>query len=526
VTAAEGPLGDTAEDPLDRGIGAIFSHDDVVREAVSGRLRDRTVASAEVALRARTAFGGFSPSRFSAADRDRVTYLAPGDDLSEAMRKTVTGALEALRESPTGPTIRLALTDELRALVNVDDSGETLGTVELTKLNEYIATRPGSGFTGGGASALAAAKARIEAERILGEIEESECEAAEREAAPSAVGPGNDDTEDSEGDAAAGLVTDQVTRQMTTVTSPEGPLLFNVPQRSDQATRNKAVQTFELRDGPSDVTAYHDFTSLQIAFPHVWTEIFDGRLRSLGEELYQEYVKLKVFAGVDGDDDLISTLDDLGRLMDRVRELSRTVQDDLPVDLRPGTTTPEAPAGSVDLGAVVRTALDPASAVTDGIKDDTIRAIVNPAGAVVDALSALFAGRQQLTWESFPGPLPVGNDVITVSFEENVTPPGTVEIALRNSPEAWWWKGIHFREFDSGQTVVSEFRISNDPRDGDVWSSESYNVLPLYTPQVARSMLEFSKAAFLGVHTGYYVLYELDKKLKDRTRVTFTWTRD
>ena len=43
--------------------------------------------------------------------------------------------------------------------------------------------------------------------------------------------------------------------------------------------------------------------SLQIAFRHVWTEVFDTELEALGKELYQEFVKLKDFSGLDNGKD-------------------------------------------------------------------------------------------------------------------------------------------------------------------------------------------------------------------------------
>ena len=224
----------------------------------------------------------------------------------------------------------------------------------------------------------------------------------------------------------------------------------------------------------------------------------------------------------------MSTLEDLKRLMAEVEELSRTVETDLPPDLKPvetGAPATGAP-GATTLKEVVRTALDPASVLTDGIKDDTVRAFLNPGGYVMDALTTLFAGKQQLSWASFPGPLPVGGDVITVTVEEGVMEPGVVEIVLLNSPDASWWKGIHFRELDPSNAVVNEFKISNDRTDTDVWDRAAYNRLPLYTPQVQRAVLEFSKAAILGFHTGFYLLSNLGEKLKDRNRVTFTWTQD
>ena len=50
--------------------------------------------------------------------------------------------------------------------------------------------------------------------------------------------------------------------------------------------------------GPSDVAAIRDFHSLQIAFPHVWSEAFDARLRAGVETLYADTVRLHEDHGV------------------------------------------------------------------------------------------------------------------------------------------------------------------------------------------------------------------------------------
>jgi hypothetical protein len=100
---------------------------------------------------------------------------------------------------------------------------------------------------------------------------------------------------------------------------------------------------------------------------------------------------------------------------------------------------------------------------------------------------------------------------------------------IENGPQAWWWKGIEFREFDTRGSVISNFRISNDPRDSGVWQADSYNRLPLYTPQLPNGVLEFQKAApgiGFGVHTGYYLLAGLPDRMPDRTRAIFRWEKD
>ena len=41
--------------------------------------------------------------------------------------------------------------------------------------------------------------------------------------------------------------------------------------------------------GPADATAYHDFTSLQMAFPNIWTEAFDGNVEDIVRQLKITY---------------------------------------------------------------------------------------------------------------------------------------------------------------------------------------------------------------------------------------------
>jgi len=531
----------SSSDPLSRGLNEIFRNDDVLNDAITANLKKRGVASQAIADRARVAFTDFSASRYSAAERERPNYLAVGDDLVENMRSVISKGTDVIRASTAGRSIRLRLTPDLKRLLKREEGeGESrIGTIDLPDLVGYLTRRPGAGSSASSDPTLSTCKAELEAERRVKEIEGSSKDGdAVREAGSDGAAAGDSvplPAERSDGDhpAATKFVTDEVTLQMGTATSPETQVSFSVPQRSDQNTRARIIETFELRDGPSDVTSYHDFSSLQIAFEHVWTEIFDGELATLGQELYQEYVRLKAFTGADdGAERKISTLNDLSRLMDEIRELSRLTGNDLPGSLQPSggsSATGDIPAGSIDLSNKAKLALDPFSVVSDSIKDETIRTFVDPAGAIIDAIGKLFAGKPQLNWESFPGPLPVSNDIIAVSFEEGAAAPGTVEIALANSPAAWWWKGIEFRELDASGNVVSDFKISNDPHDADVWDRSSYNVLRLRTPQLKYGLLEFKKAApgiGFGVHTGYYLLAGLDQRIKDRTRVTFTWMKD
>ena len=48
-----------------------------------------------------------------------------------------------------------------------------------------------------------------------------------------------------------------------------------VKNRITEAELNQELNDLELKGGPADTTAYHDFYKLEVAFDHVWTELFD-----------------------------------------------------------------------------------------------------------------------------------------------------------------------------------------------------------------------------------------------------------
>jgi hypothetical protein len=89
-------------------------------------------------------------------------------------------------------------------------------------------------------------------------------------------------------------IAEQIQMQLTSATSPETALKYE--KVIDQNYKNKnvceSVNQFALCGGPADVTAYHDFQSLEIAFEHVWTELFDEGLLLKAKSLYEQYIML------------------------------------------------------------------------------------------------------------------------------------------------------------------------------------------------------------------------------------------
>lgn len=88
-------------------------------------------------------------------------------------------------------------------------------------------------------------------------------------------------------------IAEQIQMQLTSATSPETALKYE--KVVDQNYKNKnvceSVNQFALCGGPADVTAFHDFQSLEIAFEHVWTELFDEEILNDAKTLLADIIK-------------------------------------------------------------------------------------------------------------------------------------------------------------------------------------------------------------------------------------------
>jgi hypothetical protein len=328
--------------------------------------------------------------------------------------------------------------------------------------------------------------------------------------------------QDDELRAADELVAHHVDVQMKSATSPEDRLTYGlIPNGADKdQVQSGLLETFELRPGASDVTAYHDFHTLQIAFEHVWTRLFDGELEQLGRQLYTEYVGLKDFLGYDPDADRpISSLDDLIWLIGEVRALSQFTQQSVPTELKGdgksgGGTEP--PKGSGDLTSDL--AEVGAAILTGGLS-----AI---ASAVLNEISN--AGKKPIKrWPDFNGqPLERG-DRITSSFEYGVVRAGTIELVLQTDIGSHW-KGLALQIWvQNAGKFVNCVMLDNS----------AMNVVSINGPQYFRSstvvpatlvpggVIEFASEESPGLNLGRYVLADLatGDKLRDGARITFYW---
>jgi len=90
------------------------------------------------------------------------------------------------------------------------------------------------------------------------------------------------------------------------VSSPESPTIFKVHCRAGIQQVEQTVSGFSLKSGPADAPALYDFHSLQIAFDHVWQELYDNGLLKSAKELYTDLVEL----GVDPNAYLVDDISD------------------------------------------------------------------------------------------------------------------------------------------------------------------------------------------------------------------------
>ncbi len=115
---------------------------------------------------------------------------------------------------------------------------------------------------------------------------------------PGLVPDGSEPTGDTVTAADIPLLIDNLVKHMT---PPESATIFSKQGRATIDDLQKTVAGFELHSGPADAPALHEFHHLQIAFDHVWQELFDDDVVQTGKELYADLVEM----GVDPNEYLI-----------------------------------------------------------------------------------------------------------------------------------------------------------------------------------------------------------------------------
>jgi hypothetical protein len=317
---------DRTNDALDpsSALDAVFREEADVRAIASKRLKSHVEEADIVAGRANAAFKNFMPTMFTRAERERRNYLAPEENLARSTRAIVERGVETLRESADQRKLRIG--GPLTALMTNPDG--SLKPLEMDKLLKHIDEMLADAPTLTNDPARTACDAEARADQLLSEVEGNGTVSASGAAtgplaAPAATNGG--------GPADASVFAKQGVGGLTgKVVSPEDQLVFEVDKRARLVDTESNVDTFALRAGASDVTSYHDFNSLQIAFEHIWTEMFDESLKSLGIQLYHEAAVLEKFLRPGATTNLnfdITSIPDLLRLVREIKQLNGLATD-------------------------------------------------------------------------------------------------------------------------------------------------------------------------------------------------------
>lgn len=260
-------------------------------------------------------FTDFSLSSLTSAQKSQPTYKLPDDDLNSLETTLADRGVVRLNQGGSG-RLNLRIGDLAEGLTGALDilTPDRLGLrdrIPADELWRWWARRP---------TVLERQRRWIESCRrtfteddLLPPSDVSPPDSDDIEAAPTR------DMELSES------VTNMVLKQIDCATCPEEPLRYSkiIDAEYKEQEINQTIDGLELRGGPTDVTSYHDFHSIQIAFESVWSEIFDDDLESIGRDIYLELSTMDMsryagmFAGLFGRQ--VNKVDDLTQLLNEYK---------------------------------------------------------------------------------------------------------------------------------------------------------------------------------------------------------------
>ena len=493
--------------PQRAAIDAAFADRRDLRQGLTDNLRALHAETAAATRRVTAAFDGWNPSGLSAKEAERRNFVATDADLPGAQKRILERRLAALGAArpATGITIRKGST--AGALIK-----DGKGTVKLGPLHDLITGRLDDLTAPPPTPATAVAVAASTAADMIDDIEN-----------PPADGP---DGKKDGGNGAVPKAVDafvdlQVRNQMESATSPETRPVFDPIATVSRNDKNQAElqDTFSFRPGPSDVTSVHDFSVLRIAFEHVWTQVLDDEVESLGRELYAEYVGLKDLVGYTAPDITITTIQDLRRLMGEITNLSQIADSGVPPALGGG-------GGSEETGAGPNQQVKGNKDVENGLRGAGAVATLGASLAVEWAIKEFAKAGQKplLSWNDVDGGTLNRGDKITATIENGVAAPGAVELVLLTDGNSHKKEFAFQRWFEPSQQFVNVVFVSNYQGaqfiDGGQHISGSATIR---TSDLPNGMIEFASEETPSLALGRYVLGGLADRLKDRSRVTFNW---
>ena len=496
-----------------------FLNHESLRRGLRENLNARRIDNAKVSDRVEEAFSKVSLTMPAENDRSRLNHVAPGASTFDAVSAVVRRRVEAIQTSDIAPVVSVRERSKLvtwhkTRKPNDNAADAASGSLELEQFLKFVSV----GQSGPLFASAPAEAARYEAEEQAQEVLDNAVSNGKgkpqlkQDSAP-AVDLGADT-----------LVVEKVNVQMRSVTAPEDKLTYGLIPNSagDNETQKKLLETFELRPGASDVTAYHDFHTLRIAFEHVWTRLFDGDLEKLGRELYKEYVGLKDFLGYDPNTDRpITSLDDLTWLINEIRTLSNFAQEAIPPQLTNGQDAGDAAGAGTAKGASDVTA--DVARVTAAVLTGGLSALAETA---INEISKLFS-RPIKHWDDLNGQRLDHGDKITATFEYNVGNAGSIELALR-SDVGTHWKGFILQIWNekasqfANHAAVTNGNLKKRRVNGQQYYWDSISIQSSLVPT---GVIEFSSEQSPTFNLPRYILINLAEgdKLRDGMRITFYW---
>jgi len=532
ASAGDAGYGSGLKGPGRLALDAAFRKQADLRLGLAENLSQARTQNDPLDARVERAFKDFDPSVPAKNEPVRHNHVEPDAAPFDALDRVMRDRLDTLKAAAPRPGITIHANSSLirwdKGDGVADDSKS--GTIELGKLLDFIDKRGVASLTLPTSPARAACEAERKAKALLDGIDH-----AVKSTQDGADGdpPSADNSADHNSEKVADFVEKSVNEQMGSATAPEARVEYGLIPNGADSNNAQAhlLETFELRPGPSDVTSYHDFSTLQIAFENVWTQIFDGELEALGRQVYREYVGLVDFLGYDPAkaDRPISSLDDLSWLIGEIRRLSQLAQDVLPTGGGGAVGTTSIPKSGHQLSNDAEQFVDslPGGRVGAGLAtlgiSELVLLFIREAGN--------FGKKPALRWDDLVnGRRLEGNDRIVATVERNIVDAGQIELVLRTDVFSHK-KAVVFEVLDEGsQKFINVKGVYNyDPATRTLYDSnnrpEFYeHDVRIDTSDLATGLLEFDSEETATIGLGRYVLGDLDKIVPDGGRLTLYWT--
>jgi len=313
------------KDTIVKEINESLDITNAVRKNFTKRQADRMKKVRNRTKIAENAFKRFDPSLVPINIRKDPTYLGPKDNLKDCQQKIVERTNKIIKNSKIKPSLRLSFTEnELKDLgFRLNSDGTIGGQADLQKILKKVdSSSQGNEFYTAD-SLIEMCKNETDAKKMVDDATTlhtnddnnsnhvSSTSTADTSLSSSSTNLTNDE-----------LIGEKIALQMKHATAPENELKFNVQTRPDQNQITENISKLEFGTALSDLPSYHDFHNIRIAFEHVWTEVYDEQIPTLGKQLYEQWVNYKDEGLIDEEEEekykTITTTDELRRFRDDI----------------------------------------------------------------------------------------------------------------------------------------------------------------------------------------------------------------